>query len=90
MEQLSGQKYRPPLSYKTKQSSISLGVGCPQLVSTVGRKKLFFHSKFYKINWFRDYDEEARLLSHTLAPWMGWFSGAIFPKDGDKGLLRGG
>lgn len=70
------------MSYKTKQSyhSISLGVGCPQLVSTVRVKKPFLHSKYHKINWFRDH-EEAKPPSHTLASWVGWFSGAIFPKE---------
>lgn len=88
MELLPGQKYKPPLSYKTKLSyhSVSLGVGCPQLVSTVGVKKPFLHRKYHKINWFRDHEKEAKPPSHTLAPWVVWFSGAIFPKDVHKRL----
>lgn len=89
MELLSVQKYKPPLSYKTKQSyhSTSFGVGCLQLVSTVEVKKPFLHSKYRKINWFRDHEEEAKPPSHTLAPRVRGFSGAIFPRTlGDKGF----
>lgn len=71
--------------------STSLGSGCPQLVSTgAGEKKPFLHSKYQKVNQFRDQGEEAKSPSHALAPWMVWFSGAFFPKDGDKRLTREG
>lgn len=55
-----------------------------QLVSTMGTKK----SPFSKVP--EDVaDEKAKPLSHTLTPWVIWFSGFIFPKDGDKGAPLG-
>lgn len=80
------------VSRKTKPSYHSyMPWGWPPTVGVHhGNEKPFLHSKYHKKSYCRDQDKKAKPLGHTLAPWVVWFSGAIFPKDGGKGLPWGG